>query len=1240
MQQDSESRSIKVNYKIGEEEEEIFASNVILTSRYTTVNFLPKNLFEQFRRLANFYFLLVIILEYFPFSPLSGTVSLLPLVFVLTVTAVREAFEDWQRHKSDRNINNAESLVYDNGQFVTRKWKDIVVGDIVKVHNKEFFPTDLVVLTSSEKEGICYIDTCNLDGETNLKIKQGIKATYPLQEEKDFDGLDMTINCELPNNRLYNFDGNMVWNDQKESLSNKQILLRGCMLKNTQWVIGICVFTGKETKLMMNQTDPPSKRSTIEVQLNPRLLTIFAFLAIIGLVGGIAAGVWQTKWGTKAWYLGKVMDDSIFTNGAFLGFTGFFSFIIVCNVMIPISLYVSMEVVKLIQSLFINWDEKMYHVETKTPAHARTSNLTEELGIIDYVFSDKTGTLTCNVMEFMKCTIGGYSYGTGVTEVAMAAAKRNGQILEDPRKKYKKKKKKYNSEKYSKKKKKTTTNIIDEGNVGIPLLDQPNTDDTSDEERKNKSSGNELGEEFNGEIPAFIDDHFLNHLNDKEHENSGYIHEFLLSMAVCHTVIPERNEEDQDNLKKIVYQAASPDEGALVDAARMLGYTFHTRTPDSVTISNNDEDYIYEILNVLEFNSTRKRMSVIVKTPQDEIKIFTKGADNVIYERLNKEQEKAFGETTLDHLEIFAKEGLRTLCFASRTIPQEEYDNWKKQFHEANTSLVDRKQKLMEVAELMERDLLLIGASAIEDKLQKGVPKAIEALMNAGIKVWVLTGDKKETAINIGFACSLITNSMYIQQIDSQSIEAMKEEIETCKEQMEEHYNKGGVVLVITGSALRYALMDEIRDEFLAIGIKCKAVVCCRVSPLQKSQVVDLVRKGVKKSVTLGIGDGANDVSMIQAAHVGIGISGQEGMQAVLASDYSIAQFKFLKRLLLVHGRWNFRRVCIIILYSFYKNMAFAFLQFIFAFQSSFTAQTLFDALCISFYNVIFTSFPIMVLSVFDQDVTSKAELDYPKLYSGGDRDKEFNFVRFWTWLLEGMYHALVLFLIPYFLWNSEPLAGNGQTSGLWGMSITVYTGLVFVVNLKLALHVNSWTWIHHFTIWGSIIVWFVFILILGEIPLLAPSMYKVAVNVFSTGIFWFTVFISVVICLVPDILIKYFRREFKPLDFHIIQEREKRNLGPIEPKKPEQIALKPSISIFKDAFKQKVQMLVNGKKYRHTGSAFNPGNSQGVVLSNLIVGTVDDDYELVTLNNTDNKINKDQNLSSTSETSSESDEL
>uniref|UniRef100_A0A7N8X8T8 Phospholipid-transporting ATPase n=2 Tax=Percomorphaceae TaxID=1489872 RepID=A0A7N8X8T8_9TELE len=895
-----------------------FCSNRVSTAKYNVLTFLPRFLYSQFRRAANAFFLFIALLQQIPdVSPTGRWTTLVPLLFILVVAAVKEIIEDL---------------------------------------------------------GMCYIETSNLDGETNLKIRQGLQMTADIKEIDSLMRLSGRMECESPNRHLYEFVGNIRLDGHSTvPLGPDQILLRGAQLRNTQWVHGVVVYTGHDTKLMQNSTRPPLKLSNVERITNFQILVLFGCLLAISLVCSIGQTIWKYQYGNDAWY----MD----LNSANFGLN-FLTFIILFNNLIPISLLVTLEVIKFIQAFFINWDTDMLYEPTNTPAMARTSNLNEELGQVKYIFSDKTGTLTCNVMQFKKCTIAGVAYG------------------------------------------------------GIPLCYVVLTS-SSLLSRHSTHSSDEAG---------FNDPSLLENLQSN-HPTAAVILEFMTMMAICHTAVPECTDG------KIIYQAASPDEGALVRAARNLGFVFSGRTPDSVIVEMVKEKY--ELLHVLEFTSARKRMSVIMRTPSGKIRLYCKGADTVIYDRLADSSK--YKEITLKHLEQFATEGLRTLCFAVADISESSYQQWQEIHHRACTSLQNRALKLEESYELIEKNLQLLGATAIEDKLQDKVPETIETLMKADIKIWILTGDKQETAINIGKA-----QRQYLNFLETLS--------RHCGMLGDALYKENDFALIIDGKTLKYALTFGVRQYFLDLALSCKAVICCRVSPLQKSEVVEMVKKQVKV-ITLAIGDGANDVGMIQTAHVGVGISGNEGLQAANSSDYSIAQFKYLKNLLLVHGAWNYNRVAKCILYCFYKNIVLYIIEIWFAFVNGFSGQILFERWCIGLYNVIFTALPPLTLGIFERSCRKENMLKYPELYKTSQNAMGFNTKVFWAHCLNGLFHSVILFWFPLKF-------------------------VVITVCLKAGLETSSWTMFSHIAIWGSIGLWVVFFIIYSSLwPLipLAPDMHSVS---------------------------------------------------------------------------------------------------------------------------------------------------
>ncbi|XP_071314424.1 probable phospholipid-transporting ATPase IA isoform X7 [Trachinotus anak] len=1011
-----------------------FCSNRVSTAKYNVLTFLPRFLYSQFRRAANAFFLFIALLQQIPdVSPTGRWTTLVPLLFILVVAAVKEIIEDLKRHNADSVVNKKECQVLRNGAWEIVHWEKVEVGDVIRVNGSDFVPADAVILSSSEPQGMCYIETSNLDGETNLKIRQGLQLTAEIKDIDSLMRLSGRMECESPNRHLYEFVGNIRLDGHSTvPLGPDQILLRGAQLRNTQWVHGVVVYTGHDTKLMQNSTRPPLKLSNVERITNFQILVLFGCLLAISLVCSIGQTIWKYQYGNDAWYM-----DLNYGGAANFGLN-FLTFIILFNNLIPISLLVTLEVIKFIQAFFINWDTDMLYEPTNTPAMARTSNLNEELGQVKYIFSDKTGTLTCNVMQFKKCTIAGVAYGHST------------------------------------------------------------------------QSSEEAG---------FNDPSLLENLQSN-HPTAAVILEFMTMMAICHTAVPERTDG------KITYQAASPDEGALVRAARNLGFVFSGRTPDSVIVDMLGTEEKYELLHVLEFTSARKRMSVIMRTPSGKIRLYCKGADTVIYDRLA--DSSRYKEITLKHLEQFATEGLRTLCFAVADISESSYQQWQELHHRACTSLQNRALKLEESYELIEKNLQLLGATAIEDKLQDKVPETIETLMKADIKIWILTGDKQETAINIGHSCKLLTKNMGMLVINEDTLDGTRELLSHhCGMLGDALYKENDFALIIDGKTLKYALTFGVRQYFLDLALSCKAVICCRVSPLQKSEVVEMVKKQVKV-ITLAIGDGANDVGMIQTAHVGVGISGNEGLQAANSSDYSIAQFKYLKNLLLVHGAWNYNRVAKCILYCFYKNIVLYIIEIWFAFVNGFSGQILFERWCIGLYNVIFTALPPLTLGIFERSCRKENMLKYPELYKTSQNAMGFNTKVFWAHCLNGLFHSVILFWFPLKAFQHDTVFGNGRTPDYLLLGNMVYTFVVITVCLKAGLETSSWTMFSHIAIWGSIGLWVVFFIIYSSLwPLipLAPDMSGEASMMFSSGVFWMGLVFIPVTSLVFDVAYKVVKK-------------------------------------------------------------------------------------------------------------------
>uniref|UniRef100_A0A6Q2XSK3 Phospholipid-transporting ATPase n=1 Tax=Esox lucius TaxID=8010 RepID=A0A6Q2XSK3_ESOLU len=1028
-----------------------YANNAIKTSKYNIFTFLPLNLFEQFQRLANAYFLFLLCLQLIPdISSLSWFTTVVPLVLVLAMTMAKDG--------SDDIVSDQKQLtMFTLYRLRSEKWMNVQVGDIIKLQNNQFVTADLLLLSSSEPLNLVYIETAELDGcvsvlpasefdvcvclcvytcisfkdplslfalllfssssETNLKVKQGLTVTGELEDSiEKLASFDGQVRCEPPNNRLDKFTGCLSLDGAMYSLDNEKILLRGCTLRNTQWCFGLVLFGGPDTKLMQNCGKTTFKRTSIDRLMNVLVLSIFGFLAIMCLILAIGNGIWEYQEGaTFAAFLPKPEG----VNPPFSAFLTFWSYVIILNTVVPISLYVSVEIIRLGNSFYIDWDRKMYYPKNDTPAQARTTTLNEELGQIKYIFSDKTGTLTQNIMTFNKCSINGKSYG---------------------------------------------------GEQGVVDF-----------------SWNKLAD------PKFwFHDHSL---VEVVRGGNPKAHDFFRLLALCHTVMPEEKKEGE-----LYYQAQSPDEGALVTAARNFGFVFRSRTPESITVVEMGKLVTYELLAVLDFNNVRKRMSVIVRSPDGRLTLYCKGADTIIFERLHPSSKNVM-EATTQHLNEYAGDGLRTLALAYKDIDLNYMEDWKKRHHEASTGMEQREEKLDALYEEIEKGLLLLGATAVEDKLQDGVPQTIEQLAKADIKIWVLTGDKQETAENIGYSCNML------------------------REEMTEVF----IVAGNTAEEVRaYALEKDMQKELLRTACMCQTVICCRVTPLQKAQVVELVKK-YKQAITLAIGDGANDVSMIKAAHIGVGISGQEGMQAVLSSDYSFAQFRYLQRLLLVHGRWSYLRMCKFLRYFFYKNFTFTLVHFWYGFFCGFSAQTVYDEWFITLYNLVYTALPVLGLSLFDQDVNDRWSFQYPQLYAPGQLNQYFSKKAFIYTVLHSGYSSLVLFFIPWAAMYDTVRDDGKDIVDYQSFALLAQTCLLIAVNIQLGLDTYYWTAVNQFFLWGSLSVYFavtftmysngMFLIFTSSFPFIGAAR-----NSLNQPNMWLTILITSILCVVPVVAYRFLR--------------------------------------------------------------------------------------------------------------------
>uniref|UniRef100_A0A6A7G3R0 P-type phospholipid transporter n=2 Tax=Hirondellea gigas TaxID=1518452 RepID=A0A6A7G3R0_9CRUS len=1741
---------------------DVYPSNRISTTKYTLLTFIPKNIIEQFHRFANIYFLLIVLLNFVPsINAFAKEISMTPLLFVLCVTAMKDLFEDRRRYNSDKRVNNSTCRIYcsDAKRYLRKCWKELRVGDVVHLSCNEAVPADLLLLNSSDPHGICYLDSCNLDGETNLKQRQSVRG-LGMDDRFDVSKLDCLVEISPPTTKIYHFLGSIPVSGSTPSrripLNENNLLLRSCFIKNTDYVEGLVVYAGHETKVMLNNSGPRYKMSLLERYMNTAVIWCVGILLIMCLLSATGAGLWQsfyeqrgatsvipflpplpaatellsssTRGGGASNQPPTPAVQRLYNSPAWVAFLAFWTFVIIYQTIIPIALYVTIEIIKILQVYHIHQDPHFMDHSTGTTIECRAMNITEELGQIQYLFTDKTGTLTENNMVFQRCSINGVDYHHQPLIAAATKAEKkendrdsfmlNQQLydeltnppLEDMQQQTmlyhqrspflqqqeqlsvsnqhsiskqqainqqqqsicKQQQQQFiskqqqqhptgkqqqqhpinkqqpfenipipssglqsqykNSMKISQdlfaastplrskgescsvgleqpvlqasspchvsylfnssgqstsssstqqqnvpcdnlhkqrlldffltlalcntvivaksphKDQMTASGVIiptppqaDENDDSTPALTpsrfissirsfQPviripplperprlnirslnpfnrplspiasspssspephpkrlgskkhllrgvaadggiqsgvsqnqlsgpvypiNEADDGDEEEDDdgscggagsdnncatnllentgSSNGGEPKNQLNFSTSSGMSSNIIkdsnyasastpsttritknsaNSTNDNEasaslslsqfnwstnntendganlssmsnfalnplassntsdclgeatlsyrsstvqsvantdllfnsnisanNSNSSIVNDInkedfqrglsaaspaiptiRLSVPLTEDIVaaslPKSNVVNDDNNRsdtvnsghdienrnssgiessngsgvesnskgtakpmppttlnlslpttllnlpvnrlaprasansgkfassrsstmlkqqsvypfniasihdqqgmpangssmsstssfgegcepcgapasvssqaptptsvssqapspadlQPIYEAESPDELALVDAAHKYGVRLLRRSLHATLIDVPGKGLLeYEVLHVFPFDSTRKRMSIVVRHPLSrQIILYCKGADSAILENLSRpfdelEQFREF--RTQQHLYMYSKKGLRTLCVAMRVIAESDYNTWALGHGEAESSITDREYKVQQSYKKMERELVLLGATGIEDRLQPGVSETLAALRAAGIMVWLLTGDKQETAINVAYSAALFTQDMQILKLNAHTREQAERTIKLLLEQVApprgddadgtesnltvatdattlasaagsaaaadnsnssrscsrltareddesietapETRERG---LVVDGKTLIFILdqRTHLLPAFLSLTQQCSSVLISRATPLQKALVVKLTKQSLG-IMTLAVGDGANDVSMIQTADVGVGISGVEGRQAVMASDFAITRFSHLHRLLLLHGHWCYDRFASIILYYFYKNANLTLVLLWYQFYCCFSGNNFIDQMYLIAFGLFFTSIPPIVIGVYDKDTPSSVLLSEPKLYSVGRLNQVYKHSYFWVNILDAFYQSLVMFFFA-------AATHLGTVSGLDELGTTVMHSCLVSQLLHVAVEIKSWTILHVLSLVGSLLVFHLFI-VLYTLTCVScfglQSQYGVWAHLITSPRHWLIVLITAVTAVLP----------------------------------------------------------------------------------------------------------------------------
>ena len=1117
-------------------EELNFKSNEINTRKYNIITFLPKALIYQFARPANVYFLISAILQCIPvISPLGPGSALVPIIIVLSASLIREGVEDCNRGRLDKQQNLENCDIYN---YNTYKWEEtqsgkLYVGDIISILENETFPADIILIDSNLPEGICYIETGTLDGEKTLKLKEAPPQTAGLfnvnGDRRDEFKLTGRVFADMPNPELYQLNGKIILkysndiNNEKMKefnlpLDSKQLLLRGAKLKNTEWVIGIVVYSGHNCKIMKNTKEPITKYSSVEKLMNKSLIFIFIFQGLLCLSSAFLKGFYYKK--NKLYLADDEPNISFGYNEygyAIECFFNYFTYLLLLNTMIPISLIITMEVVKLFQGMFMSYDMHCYSKLRKKFLATNSVSLNEECGLVNYIFSDKTGTLTCNKMEFKYCVIGETCY----------------QYIN----------KKDNDNEKEKK-------FRQEENI-IPFNKYEMYDIFTKKDN------------FNQKIFSSL---FSSDTNEKEImplDSKELLEQFWYALALCHTCSIQTNEKGEEG-----YACVSPDSIELVKAARNQGWKFTESGTNSIRRINvgyyEYKTVDFEKLQLIEFSSDRKRETIIVReknykdSKNNVIKLYCKGADSIIEERLSNRTPKNILKQCKYYVNKFSDLGYRTLFIAMRIISQEEYDIFSSALKEAQMSLQNKEEEVSKVYETIEKDLFLLGATIVEDKLQDLVPETIRDLRLANIKIWMLTGDKMNTAYNIGLSCNLISKKMKtfsvcgiekkkntnLEDINkderTQIIFNFAKEFEGFKNQFDSMQKPSFGILVDEKALLTINEDLDTQRIFLGIAKDAEAVICCRVSPLQKSQVVKMMKKFDENSITLAIGDGGNDVPMIMEAHIGIGIYGEEGLRAVQSSDYAMGEFKILRELLFSHGRMNYVRNSECIQYFFFKNFVQTFNHYLYGFYCNFTGQTIIDDWFITLYNLLFTSLPLGTKAILDTDIkTDDGLIIYkmlPFIYKENRDNPIFTIINFILNLLKGLIFSLINTFFVIYTINSTYINKKGLMPGLWFMSVDIYTNILIIVTSTLIITTRFHTWIHGTILFIVTFLSYIIFLSFVEHFSIFKSIGTMKVA-FNSPILWLNILLVSGFCGLIEFFILAYKFVFKPNSVLILQK-------------------------------------------------------------------------------------------------------
>lgn len=1060
-----------------------FPANVIRNQKYNPFTFLPVILYEQFRFFYNLYFLIVALSQFIPALQVGFLFTYIsPLAFVLAVTILKEAYDDFKRFLRDKEANSQKfhKLTMNEARglaMISVPSSDIKVGDLILVDRDQRVPADMIFLRTTEKNGASFIRTDQLDGETDWKLRRAVSYTQKLPSDDHLIGLHACVFADKPKKDIYSFVGNFI---RTTETGEPTLEVESLSVENTIWantvvasgrIIGLVVYTGRETRSVMNTSAPATKSGLIDNEINNLSKILCVLLFVLSFVMMALKGF----------------------QGPF--YIYFFRFMILFSSIIPISLRVNLDMAKTWYSFVIMQDK---HIPGTV---VRSSTIPEELGRIEYLLSDKTGTLTQNDMVFKKLHLGSVSFSKDTLDEVQSHLEAAYQEEKD---KDKDKRRKVASESGQHKIRRTITTRVREAVRALALchnVTPVNDDDTqpipeytppenSDalQNRETFSSRGSLSSRKSSD--SLVEESTRRRRKDRDSDDESNVN----TSSADHEFNEPQSESAATNQR--MYQASSPDEIALVKFAESVNLVLVQRDVNEIVLQNplmKQEEY--EVLNIFPFTSETKRMGIIVrKKGSSEIVFYMKGADVVMAKIV---QNNDWLEEECGNM---AREGLRTLVFGKRNLTEQEYQAFLKRYQDAKTTIKDRDANVRSAIESIENELELICLTGVEDKLQENVKPTLEMLSNAGVKIWMLTGDKMETAKCIAISARLVKRNQAMFEVSVKNFTEAMQLLQTFSTLRD-------ACLVIDGNSLQICF-DNFKEKFIRIAAEAPCVVCCRCSPTQKAEIVKLI-KDVIKARTCAIGDGGNDVSMIQAADVGIGIVGKEGKQASLAADFSVNQFSYISRLLLWHGRNSYKRSARLSQFIIHRGLIISFIQAVFSAIFYFAAIAIYNGWLLVGYSTTFTMAPVFSL-VLDEDVSEAIAFRFPELYQDLQKGRSLSYKTFFTWVFTSVYQGGIIMLFSLFLF----------VDNLINIVSITFTALILTELANVAFEIHTWNKVMVFSELGTLIMYIVSMILL-------PTYFDFAF--ITTGDFlWRVIVVTLVACL-PLYIVRLIKRKLDP---------------------------------------------------------------------------------------------------------------